>query len=90
MQTVGESLQRVNAGSVERSHIPETQDHDVCKRLQISGGFVKLLGGSEKKRAMDAEDGHVCRNALSWRMWAWPSRRYSRVTGATVVVSAMR
>ena len=28
--------------------------------------------------------------SLSWRMWAWPSRRYSRVTGATVVVSAMR
>ena len=64
MQAIGELLKSVDTGRVERSRIPKAQYHHVSKLPQVFSSFRELLGRSEEKRAMNAENGHVRGNVL--------------------------
>jgi len=61
-QPVRQVLDRIQPCPVERRHVPQAQDDDRRKRLDVGCRFDQLLGRPEQKRAVDAQDGDVGRN----------------------------
>jgi hypothetical protein len=89
-QPFGKNLERVQPGRIERRHVAQSQNHDRREYAQVLGRRFQLLRRAKQKRPVDPQDRHVFRNFLVLQTCDLPSRRYSGVTAATVVVSAMR
>ncbi len=59
MEAIGELLEGVNAGRVERGHVAQAEDDDLVELSEVFGGFGELFGCAEEEGAVDAKDGDV-------------------------------
>jgi hypothetical protein len=64
VQGVGELLDRVQPGAVDRRHVAQAQDDDRRQRVDMIDDQPQLVGRPEEKRSVNAEDLHVGRNGL--------------------------
>jgi len=49
VQPVGKLFQRMDAGRIESRHVPQAQNHNIVKLVEIPGSFHELFGGPEEK-----------------------------------------
>ena len=56
---VGEFLQCLKAGGIDRGHVPEPEDNDGGKLVQARNNRVEFVCCAEEKWAMDSEDADV-------------------------------
>jgi hypothetical protein len=57
-------LEGLQTGGVDRRHVAQTKNQDGRQLRKTMDDLLDLVGGAEKKRAVNAEDGHVGRNFL--------------------------
>jgi hypothetical protein len=62
VHSIGQVFESLQAGGVDGRHVSETQHNDGREFRDALDQFVDFIGGAKKKRAVDAEDGHVGRD----------------------------